>query len=374
MAVAGVLACGVFLTIAIGANRKSPLSEPLSRGSGTGGFAFFGESAIGISTDLNAESVRGSLGLDREVLKDVRIVQMRVHEGDDASCLNLNRAQSPQILGVSVEQFRSRGAFSFTYLVKGADPKSAWNVLAQQPGEDVVPAVGDYPTVYWGLGKRIGDEIPFTDEMGRQLRLRIVGMLKSSIMQGSLLISEEQFVRVFPSEDGYRVFLVDAPPDRAEQVAEQLSSRLQDFGLSVTPTVERIAAFSAVENSYLSVFQLLGGLALTVGSIGLALVVLRNMLERRGELAMLRAVGFGSRAITKMVLYEHSALVLYGLACGTVAALIAISPALGVPSAGVPYVSIGLTIAAIAGGGVLWIWLATALALRSNILEALRNE
>jgi len=113
---------------------------------------------------------------------------------------------------------------------------------------------------------------------------------------------------------------------------------------------------------------------LTVGSIGLALVVLRNMLERRGELAMLRAVGFGSRAIKKMVLYEHSAMVLYGLVCGTAAALIAIGPALGVPSAGVPYVSIGLTIAAIGGGGVLWIWLATALALRSNILEALRNE
>ena len=180
----------------------------------------------------------------------------------------------------------------------------------------VVPAIGDYPTVFWALGKKLGDEVEFLDEMGRPFRVRIVGMLDSSILQGSLVIAEEEFIRRFPSVDGYRVLLVDAPSDKMEAVSQKLSAGLTDLGLVLTPTQERLAAFGAVENTYLSIFTALGGLGLVLGSIGLGLVVLRNMLERRGELAMLRAVGFERARIRRMVFYEHWGLMLAGLACG----------------------------------------------------------
>ena len=117
-------------------------------------------------------------------------------------------------------------------------------------------------------------------------------MLDSSILQGSLVIAENQFTRRFPSEDGYRVLLVDAPSDKMAAVSQKLSTGLTDLGLVLTPAQERLAAFGAVENTYLSIFTALGGLGLVLGSVGLGLVVLRNMLERRGELEMLRAVGF----------------------------------------------------------------------------------
>ena len=61
--------------------------------------------------------------------------------------------------------------------------------------------------------------------------------------------------------------------------------------MEVTPAVRRLAAFNAVQNTYLSTFQVLGGLGLLLGSVGLGVVVLRNVLERRGELALLLAVG-----------------------------------------------------------------------------------
>ena len=98
------------------------------------------------------------------------------------------------------------------------------------------------------------------------------------------------------------------------------------------------------------------------------------MLERRNELAMLRAVGFNKAALKRMVFYEHSGLMLAGLASGAVAALMAVAPALKAPGATVPYLSLSLTVGAIALSGVVWIWIAAALALSGKMLDALRSE
>jgi len=383
LAVVGLLACGIFLVVAVGANKHDPLANAHRRDSGTGGFAIFGESTIAVLHDLNTRTGRESMGLDDSGLEDIEVVQLRVHEGDDASCLNLNRAQTPSLLGVQPEQLKRRGAFTFTKTIQPRTKKATsqrsvfgagWDLLNADYGEDVVPAIGDYATIVWALGKSVGETIEYSDEKGRTFRLRIVGMLKKSILQGSLLIAEDEFVRRFPSEDGYRMFLVDASAEKADKVTGILSAGLTDFGLALTPATTRLAQFNAVENTYLSIFQLLGGLGLILGSLGLGLVVLRNVLDRRGELAMLRAVGFGKVALKRMVFYEHGALCLCGLACGVVAALVAVGPALSSPAAQVPYLSEGMIILAIGISGAVWIWLATAFALSGSLLEALRNE
>jgi len=199
-------------------------------------------------------------------------------------------------------------------------------------------------------------------------------MLENSIFQGSLIIAEDHFIERFPSEQGYRALLIDTPAEKVEAVADHLSARLTDFGLDLATTKQRLAAFSEIENTYLSIFQILGSLGLILGSVGVGLVVLRNMLERRNELAMLRAVGFNKAALRRMVFYEHSGLMLGGLACGAIAALVAAGPALRTPGVSVPYVSLALTVVGIALSGIAWIWIATTFALSGRMLDALRNE
>ena len=99
-----------------------------------------------------------------------------------------------------------------------------------------------------------------------------------------------------------------------------MSRALQDVGLELTPAAERLNAFNAVQNTYLGTFQILGGLGLLLGSAGLGVVVLRNVLERRGELGLLVAVGFRRRALQRLVLSEHGALLVLGLGIGIAAA------------------------------------------------------
>jgi putative ABC transport system permease protein len=382
LAVVGLLASGTFLVIAVGANRQNPLAQADKRDSGTGGFALYGESAVPVLSIVDFPSP-GPSGLE-----GVSVVPMRLHEGDDASCLNLNRAQKPRLLAVQPEELQERGAFAFREVINSN--AGHWEILnSKYEDENVVPAIGDYPTIVWSLGKSVGDELEYVDEIGRIFRLRLVGMMKNSILQGSLLISESNFTRRFPSEEGYRVFLIDAPPGGPRHsdcgvnrlapqfiagFGETLSARLKDYGLALTPTKDRLTEFSAVENTYLSIFQLLGGLGLILGTMGLALVVLRNMLDRRGELAMLRAVGFSKAAVGRMVFCEHWLLCLWGLTCGVTAALVAVRPAISSPGTQVPYASLVLIVAAIALSAFVWIRLATAFALSGKMLDALRNE
>jgi ABC-type antimicrobial peptide transport system permease subunit len=118
----------------------------------------------------------------------------------------------------------------------------------------------------------------------------------------------------------------------------------------------------------------LGGLGLILGSAGLGVVVLRNVLERRSELALLHAVGFSNRMLRKLILCEHALLLLLGLAVGVIASVIAVLPALRSAGAHVPYVSLTATVLAVAVSGVVWTWLATVTSLRRPLLSALRNE
>jgi ABC-type antimicrobial peptide transport system permease subunit len=194
----------------------------------------------------------------------------------------------------------------------------------------------------------------------------------NSILQGGLLIDEEAFARHFPTEVGYRMFLIDAPLQEIDRVAATLGRALADVGLELTPTIRRLAQFNAVQNTYLSTFQVLGGLGLVLGSVGLGVVLMRNVFERRGELALLLAVGYRPAQVRSMVLSEHGLLLLSGLAVGLAAAAVAVVPS--VRSSELPYLSLGLTLAAVLASGMFWTWGASRWSLRGDLLPALRRE
>jgi ABC-type antimicrobial peptide transport system permease subunit len=229
--------------------------------------------------------------------------------------------------------------------------------------------------VYWALGRNVGDTIDYVDEHGRGFKLKIVGMTANTILQGSLLIDEHAFTQHFPNASGYQMFLIDSTEDAgASQISQTLSHGLRDWGLEVTSASRRLALYNEVENTYLSIFQALGGLGLILGSVGLGIVVLRNVLERRSELAVLRAVGFRRSAVHKQVVTEHWLLLGLGVACGVVSAAVAVLPALQTSGRTMPYGQLLLTLAAVTASGALWTYLAAKAALHGNILRALRKE
>jgi ABC-type lipoprotein release transport system permease subunit len=372
VAIIALLASGAFLIAAVEANKLDATRDSGKRSSGTGGFAFIGESSLPIVQDLNSKAGREFFSLDQDSLKDAAAVPLRVHDGDDASCLNLNRAQTPRLLGVDPQELSKRGAFTFSEVSDSSFRDHPWLLLTN--GGEEIPAVGDEATITWALHKKIGDIVNYTDEHGHSFKVRLVGAVANSILQGSLIIAEAEFIKKFPGEAGYRMFLVDAPPNEAAAVSATLTRGLRDRGLELTSAAARLNAFNAVQNTYLDTFQVLGGLGLLLGSAGLGVVVLRNVLERRGELAVLAAVGYKPRTLRQLIVTEHAVLQVLGLSLGLGAAVLALLPVLLSPSAQISYVSLAATLGLVFLSGLFWTWAAARLALRGEFLPALRNE
>jgi hypothetical protein len=377
-----VVAFAAFILFAVDAFRKDAAIDASIRQSGTGGYTLLVDTMLPVVHDLNSEEARETFGLAD--LEGVSVTPFRVLPGDDASCLNLYEPRQPRIIAAP-PGFLREGRFRFAGVLDesphptDAERSNPWLLLERDrevgdDGTEIVPVAVDANSMTYVLHKRLGDEIAFTHN-GRPIRMRLVAALSDSLLQGELVMSDANFLRLFPEEDGFRFFLVDAPPDRMAAASTAIEDRLSDFGADARSTAERLAEFHRVENTYLSTFQTLGGLGLLLGTVGLAAILLRNVLERRRELALLSAVGYGPRRIFAIVIAESLLLLCLGLLVGVVCALVAVAPVAlerggALPTGTTAWALLGAVLAA----GVASSWIATRAAMSTPLLTALRSE
>jgi putative ABC transport system permease protein len=373
LTVIGLLASTLFIVIGVGSNRHGSLMHPEDRTSGTGGYGLWAETVLPVRLNLNAKEGQDFLAISDSLRNFVQFLQCRVKPGDDASCLNLNRVQRPAVLGLDPALLQARGSFSFAQVAESVNPESPWLALNETTG-DAIPAVADQTVILWSLGKTIGDTLTYKNEQGESVTLRLVGGLKNSVFQGYILIAEDQFVRLFPSVSGNQLFLADVSPSQLTGLSDLLSRRLRDYGLNLSRAADRLNAFNIVENTYLSIFLTLGGLGLLLGSVGLGVVVVRNILERRNELALMRAVGFRVSHLESNLFAEHFVADLAGLALGTLAALIASIPSFLTSGTPWPVGSVALVVGFLLVTSFIGVRLAVKVALRGRLIDALREE
>jgi hypothetical protein len=376
----GLTAAASFLISAVSVFHIDPAREATDKQSGSGGFALIGQSTVPIYYDLNTPDGRKELGANKEdaaLMAECRFFAFRVKPGDEASCLNLYKAKQPRMLGAG-DDFIARGGFAWAEAPP--EKKNPWEVLKQPPDENSVmtfaTTVLDQTTANYSLDKWNGlkDEIYVTDPRDRTLKLAVGGLLKGSIFQGDLLLGEDALRRYDPDVAGYRYFLIEAPSEKVTDVQQALQRALGDYGFRSETTAERLSMLAGVENTYLATFQSLGGLGLLLGTIGLAVVQWRNVLERRGELALLRAAGYRERSLGFLVVAENVVLLVTGLLVGIVAALVAVLPQLLTRAGSVPWAPLGAIFAAVFFTGLLVSLAAMRSVVRTPILAALREE
>ena len=386
MATVGMLASASFMIASIGVYQKDANIHADKPSSGTGGFELMGEASIAVVHDMNDAAKREDFySLDEEIIKGVSFVPFRLRDGDQANCLNLNLAQEPRLLGVRPEMLK--GKFAFAGILEGLDGGyNPWSILETarktlKLPDNIVPAIADQSVMMWALSggdlmkiKQLGDTLDYTDEHGNAFKVKFVGQLADSILQGNLIIPESDFIKRFPSESGYRVFLVDGPANQTKAISDELNIAMEDHGFEWISATQRLSELNAVQNTYLNTFQVLGGLGLLLGSLGLGVVVMRNVQERKSELALLRAIGFEKNSIKRFVLVEYFSLLIGGLLIGTIAAGLAVLPTILSPTADVPYALLGLTLGGVLLLAGMWTWLATNLSLRGNLLEGFRGD
>lgn len=380
-----LIAFATFVIVAVGAGRRNPVSETPDLKSGNGGFSLVAESSLPILFDMNTTDGRTRLNLNTSpattLSKKTNVFGFRTQPGQDASCLNLFQAKLPTLLGAT-DDFIERGGFRFAD-TPGVNP---WRELTKPlpdtttPGATAplptIPVIGDMNTLQFSLKKGIGDVILSPNEQSPTFALQVVGMLDGSVLQGVLLMSDANLKRVAPEVSGSRYFLIETVDavKSADETSSALETALQPYGMDTERVSRRLADFLAVQNTYLSTFQMLGGLGLLVGTFGLAAVMMRNVIERRAEIALLRSLGFRSFRIVWLILAENTLLLFWGILTGSAAALIAMLPHLLSTGADIPWIELSITLGAVLIIGTLAAVFPIRAALRVPIREVLTAE
>lgn len=327
LTVVGLIATAVFMVLSVASFRKHVGSDWLNRSSGTGGFAFWIETTAPQNLPREAR-VNGFEVFQRHVAELGEIIPLRAGVGDNVNCFNLNTSSQPKLLAVDAAKLAARNAFAPKVPAGGSD-STGWNLLRSASARDVIPAFVDETTLMWALKRKIGDVLTYADENGRTFNVQIAGTLPDSIFQGYLIIDESLFLQRFPSSPGYSLFLVDVrDPAAIEPLRGRLETTLRDAGGRVDITRDVLASFHQIENTYIAIFNVLGSLGVILGSLGLAIVVARNLRERRGEFALMSAIGIPRAVMARMVFSEFGRLVAWGIAIGALASIVAVWPSI----------------------------------------------
>jgi ABC-type antimicrobial peptide transport system permease subunit len=381
----GLVAVASFLITAVSSFRLSPTDR------GTAGFEWVATSSQPVFENL--QTVEGqsiALGDDNLLPESTRVFSLRYKSGEDASCNNLYQSTQPRALGVPPNF--TAADLQFGWAGSLAEGENKWTTLGGDIGhagtaEDPVPVVLDKNTANYSLKIfALGTVKEVRYDSGESLHFKVVGFLENTILQGSLLMSERDFVSAFPSVAGYQYFLIDdgaidngvgqqpnSGAGGASKSVQILEDRLSDLGFDARSAPNLLASFMSVQNTYLSTFQTLGALGLLLGTIGLAAVQVRSVLERKQELGLMRAVGFQLEQLSSLVMLENAWLLFAGLAVGIGSAMLTTLPHWLVGAASIPWSALVAIFASIAVVGLLAGWFASRKIGRVPLLESLRG-
>ncbi len=354
--ITALLASGAFLILVLAANRKDMSIDPNDMTGGTGGFSYVAETTIPILRDLNNLEVKSEFHLP----EDATIVSFLSTYDDNASCHNLNRVANPRIIATNTVNLEGR--FRFVAKHPFLDAERPWTSLSKTIDTGIIPVVADQTVMQWGLGKQVGDTLFYSNYPGETLKLLLVGALNNTVLQGNVIMDISHFNRHFPATDGASLFLIGSD-HTSDFHTEEFAIAFRDYGWIMEKSNERLAAFNSVENTYLSVFFLLGALGILLGTVGFAVMMAKTMLERRIETKLYQTLGFSNKMIFNFYFREYVSLFAGGMFIGIIPALIASMPVFMAGFHNVSPLFLLITVVALLVNGIGWTALITSLTL-----------
>lgn len=318
------LALGVFVTFAVGLNRKD-FSDKRALAGSTGGFDLWCDLTVPLQHDISTPEGRIPFSL-AALGDDAAVMQLSMVDGDDASCLNLNKVTNPAILGFSPEDFLSSG---FTVKDNVFSLKDDSSVIRRMSEGDAVYGLVDETVLMWGMMLSVGDTLHYSGPSGEPVDVIIAGTLPNTVFQGSILVPEDAVERHWDAR-GSRVLLVKSDnPD----AAELLGTALNEYGIRAVPCTERMRMFNSVTDTYLTIFLMLGAIGLLVGIAAFVIGVRKRLSRARKDIALYKSLGFADGDISAMLAKENTILPVTAILLGFAAALISIIASFGAVSA-----------------------------------------
>jgi ABC-type antimicrobial peptide transport system permease subunit len=297
-----------------------------------------------------------------------------VLSGDDAGCLNLNRIDKPQLLGIPSKVFDERNAFGFASVDESVKTKRIWKILGDSIGQNIYPAVADESMILWGMGKSIGDTLIYNNQFGEKIYFKLVGGLENSIFQGNLLIDEKVLTANFPDISGSKIILIDCKTTDTSLVKKTMTEAFQHYGVKIEKTGDRLSMFNSVTNTYLDIFISLGILGLIIGTFAAALMLIRSVREQAREYSMLQAQGIPERMIRNSIISVNLLIFIYGLLSGSLSAIVAVFPSVFLSKGHLPVAFTLSMMLILTLCGIISVIYAARTSISTDFRDAVRNE
>ena len=325
------LASGVFIVFSVGLNRQGFADSAKIR-TATGGFSLWCETSVPVYHNIQTEEGRNKLALS-DLPKETQTMQLLKYSADDASCLNLNKVITPNVLGIDMDELKASG-FKITTLssLTSLSPKGGiYNCSTgiSSFGEEGIPALVDETVLTWSLGKKLGDTIVYMGEKGKTVSIQLAGTIQNSIFQGYILIDKSLFSEIWSEISGSEILLIKIPDEEIANTKMLVSQALNNYGVRIMTTNERFQLFYSVSDTYLTIFLTLGGLGLLLGIFSFIIVVRKNTIARMKEITLYRSLGFDEKKIRNLLYKENIIIPLYAISTGVLGSLLGVSMGFG---------------------------------------------
>lgn len=228
------------------------------------------------------------------------------------------------------------------------------------------------------LGVGVGDSVELRSTSGQELELAVQGVYRRTAFVGPALV-DRAAARSVDAEGTFDLAAITLPDGApTERVRRALDRHLAGFNRLGVDTPEAFAEVDTdiAETVTRLALVLLSG-AVLLGGLGAANNVSLSVLERRRELALLRAIGASRHQVRSLVTAESVVLCglagALGAAVGTVAGIIGVglAPAEFAATARVPWVGIGALVLGALLLGALAAAVPARAAVRRGVLEDL---
>ena len=207
--------------------------------------------------------------------------------------------------------------------------RAAWEAVLHDPHLVIVDE--NFLTTGGGPGTklpRIGDALTVTDlQTGKSRSLRIAALAESDVLidngalyglPGARSLFGQQLVPA-------RAYVALGRGVDADHFAASLQGAYLENGVEASSIHAMMQEAFSIWDAMFQLFQGYLGLGLVVGIAGLAVVMVRAVRERRRQIGMLRALGFGWRTVGRSFAVESGFIAVEGTLIGAGLALLTIS-------------------------------------------------
>ena len=118
----------------------------------------------------------------------------------------------------------------------------------------------------------------------------------------------------------------------------------------------------------------LADIALILGTLGIAIILIRSIRSRKKQYAMMQAYGISLNTIRKIILIEFMIVMFAGIVIGILASLIAGLPGFLAANGEVPFGLLSSIVLLLALNGFVWIIIGSAISVKKKFITDLRNE